>query len=501
MQRHAPDTLGRLTRANLTDTSVFGASVQADVWQVERKPFSRPLARMSAELAANGYDLDIKPWRAAGWEDLTFIVEDRIVPLDAEEDSRLPAIESEWKRRRAKSWIRGVNPFNDLFRAMRQLIITDLGKGIVMTKEMAEGRRVVAVSFIGTTQKYFDWFANFKFQQASGMHYGFMELARQFMGQAARILLPRLAATLGEETYTLADVLLEAQRPDSRVCLWICGHSQGGAIAQTFTHLLMEAGVPASAIQAYTYAAPTVATAGCGLDPSRYPIYNIINADDVITRVGADLRLGVDWIYHPMDAFRRAHYGVEQEQWSAFSRAMFLASRVQSMNDALCWILALVRWLGEQDGEESTQALLKELYPYHIFLKRINLSMGEICGYIEEKLVAQIRELTGAEPDEALCAYFEDALGTFAREMEPEVMGRCLMQSIGGPHRIRPDAKDDAFVPPYLAIVQRHLDSCLQGVWLPDTPRCLAADGEQLLPDRLPAPPLDVPQAKALPEA
>lgn len=481
----APGMRGELTYADLTDVRDFFAPPQADAWGVKRSPFSRQLARMSAELAADGYDLNIKPWIQAGWNDCTFIVEDKVVSLDRDGDSRMASMESEWRRRRAKSLIRGVNPISDLMRAVRQMLVTDLGKTIVLTRMTESGDVLIAISFIGTTQKFFDWFSNFKFQPETGMHYGFLELARQFDVHASRILLPKLAAVLGEETFTLADALIEAAKPDSRFVFWISGHSQGGAIVQTYTHLLAERGISKDRIHGYTFAAPTVAVCDGTSDPKPYPIYNIINADDLVPRVGAQVRLGMDYVYHPDDAFRMQHYRVKEEHRDAFGRASFAMRQIQTMPDMLCWGIAFLRLMREMETDEDLHAMFDEMVPHLSFIKRMNIGAADVAEFLMGKLVGQVTTLTGMPPDEEACAYYEDSIRVMLNDFGAKVMSSVLVESLGAPHRMRPDKSEEDFVSPYLAIVRDKLPMCERGVWMPDEPaRCLDAHGMQLLPQR-----------------
>lgn len=478
---HVPSHLGQLTYADLTDTRQFSFPMEMDAWGVSRAPFSAHIARLSAELAANGYSLDIKPWMAAGWNDCTFVVEDRVILLDREGDSRLAAMESAWKRRRAKALIRGVSPINDLLRAVRQLLITDLGKSIVMTRPGPDGKVIIAISFIGTTQKYFDWFSNFKMHQNTGMHHGFSELAKGFDGQSSRIVLPKLADVLGEASFTLADAILEAQKPDSRFIFWISGHSQGGAIVQTYTHLLLSQGVPHEAIRGYTFAAPTVAAGDGSLDPKAYPVYNIINADDLVPRIGAHVRLGVDHIYYPTNAFRTKYYGVEKEQQEAFDRVRFMGGQVQTTEQALSWIIALLHIM--RDGDEAAEGMFSQLLPHMGMLRKLNLSVSEVAEFLEGKIANQLVALGNTGPDEQMCAQYEASLRTMMGEFDAKTIVAALGKVMIAPHRMSVDKHDEDDVSPYIAIVRRYLGECVQAVWLPERPpRCISARGQLLMP-------------------
>lgn len=481
--------LGELTYTDLGDSDAFSPLLAPDAWGVLRAPFSPRLARMSAELAADVYQLAITPWMKAGWADCTFAIEDRIVVLDRESESRLAAIESEWKRHRAKSLLNGTRPIGDLVRAARQFVVTDMGKSVVMTRLLPDGRAVIAISFIGTTQKFYDWFTNFKFQRGPGMHYGFLELARQFDGQAARVALPGLAAALGRESLTLADVLLEARHPESRYVFWLSGHSQGGALVQTYAHLLLERGVAPSTIHGYSFAAPTVTACGGVVDPKAYPIYNIINADDIVPRVGAHVRLGVDLIYHPDDAFRAAHYRVDEALCPAFERMRFLAAHVNTTEDAFCWGIVFMRLMAAMDPD-GEKAVLAGIFPHQSWLRRMGISPAEIALFFEAKLTEHYRALAGGEPDPVLCARYEEIMRDAEAEFGVEKTAKALLKALALPHRIQPDKKEEAYVPPYIAIVRRYLSETERGVWSGDAPaRCVDRNGEILLPLRPPGVP------------
>lgn len=476
--------LGRLTYTDLADTRDFCTDAADDGWQGRRIPFSRQIARMGAELSADAYSLHLKPWADAGWLDQTFVVEDRIVMLGGDGDTRQAALEGAWNRRKARALLQGGNPITDMMRAIRQIMVTDLGKAIVMSRDTQDGRVLVAISFIGTTEKYFDWFSNFKFQQQTGMHSGFHDLARAFDAQAARILLPQAARTLGEETFTLADAVLEAKRPDGRVRFWLTGHSQGGALVQTYAQLLIAQGVLPERICGYTYAAPTVAAVDSQYDPKGYPIFNIVSTDDIVTRIGAQVRLGVDWIYRPNEAFRERHYRVEEGAKEAVGRVMFHAGQVRSTPDAICWGLAFLRGMHDLSNADL-DSLVAAMMPQMLMVKRLNLGMLEVSTFLQGMLESQYRRLTGREPDEARIQAYADSFYRMLTAYGAKSTASALIKGIVAPHRLRPDKADEAFEPPYIAIVRRHLDGCEQGIWMPEAPaRCLSAEGTVLLPIR-----------------
>ena len=123
------------------------------------------------------------------------------------------------------------------------------------------------------------------------------------------IHLTLLAKTLGMKDLTLSEVFSEAKSPASRFKIWITGHSQGGALTQVYiAEFLSRRGVLHENIFGYSFASPSVATANYCENPGNYPVFNINNADDFAGRVGSALRLGMDLIYYPDEAFRTQSY-------------------------------------------------------------------------------------------------------------------------------------------------------------------------------------------------
>lgn len=480
----AENTRGRLTLADLTDYACMTGEPVEDAWGVSRVPFSPQAARLSAELAANVYDLDIRAWARAGWNDCMFLVEDDVIPLDQESDTKLAALENEWRRRRARSRIHGVSPISDLARAARQLMVTDMSKSVVMTRALPDGRVLIAIAFIGTTTKIYDWFSNFKFSRENGLHNGFLELARRFDALTAQVPLRSLGAAGNDEELTLSQVLDRAAQPESPYLFWLCGHSQGGALVQVYTHLLLARGIRPEAIRAYSFAAPTVAACGAVERADAFPIYNIINSDDVVPRVGAQVRLGVDCVFYPDNAFRQAYYPVKPESRAAFERMQFVASQVRETSDAFCWCVAMLRLLSGDGSEGDADEWLAALFPHASLLQRLNLRPAEVADFFMGKLRTSCLTLCGHAPDESLCRRYEEMMRTFAQELGTRPLAQAIGQCLRLPHAIRPDkhAPDDA-VAPYVAIVRRYCWALTFGVWGGTPPACCRdAQGERLLP-------------------
>lgn len=482
-QMHASSQIGSLTFTDLSDTKVFQTPAVKDAWGVYRRPYVPALARMSAELSADVYGLDIQPWMDAGFEDCTFVVEGRVVLLDRDRDTRIAAIEAEWRRYRARARMKGIRPVEDLLRATRQLYVTDMGKTIIMTKTLADGKVVVALSFMGTTEKFFDWFTNFKVKDKEGMHFGFRELAIQFDKQANKVMLPSVSSHEEETAYTLADVLEEAKLHPDQYIFWISGHSQGGALVQTYVHLLLEKGVLPEQIFAYSFAAPTVAYKGMTENPGAYPIYHIINYDDIVPRTGAQLRLGIDCAYFPDDAFRSVCYKVEPETLPAFMYMIDAVHGMKTTQDVFYMGLALMQWIqkGAEDAESSE--FWGEVIPRYSMMAKLGVNIGDVAEYVITKMGESYAEVTGKQYDDEALSLCTEKIKKAVDEFGVYATVKAMTCAMALPHVICPDKKEEMPLTPYSVIVRKYSHVFRYGTWIQDgKPECVTLQGEPLSP-------------------
>lgn len=460
---------GKRTLEDLADPSDFFAETEADAWGACRAPFSAHLARLSAELAADVYELSLSQWRSAGWQDCTFVVENRVFRLEADGDSHMQLLEREWRRRKARAFLQRRNVVMDSVNALRQIFVTDLGKAVVMTRACEDGKIIVAISFIGTTEKLSDWMSNFKIRESGGLHSGFSALAMQFAAQAPQITLPALGEELSCGTMTLEEILEECKKTDGRFVLWISGHSQGGGVAQAFVQDLLERGVQPAAIRAYTFAAPTVAVCNPSLHPEEYPIYNIVNADDLVTRIGAQVRLGVDCVYYPDEAFRCRYYGVETPH-DAFDRMFSITSQLADQKETFAFAIAMIRLFEKSDGEGVVHDFFNEMIPHLSLLYKMSLSRAEIAAFVLDWLNATYAQVIGGTPDDAQIAYFASELTRCMEDFGGVTSAIALRQAVFAPHHIR-IKHDKTAIPAYIAIVRRFLQDLNFACWRGDVPQ------------------------------
>ena len=168
-----------------------------------------------------------------------------------------------------------------------------------MMHPLPEGRFLLAIGFMGTGKRFYDWISNFRFTTEEGFHKGFYQLCTYFEQGAESIVFPATAKALGLEKLTLGEVLSEMKSLSSRFRLWMAGHSQGAAVMQVFCHRLMtDWGVLAQNMTGYGFASPTVATGRLVQDPAAIRSITSSTATTWCPH-GALLYLGLCWNIRP----------------------------------------------------------------------------------------------------------------------------------------------------------------------------------------------------------
>ena len=454
----SPGAYGRYTQTPLCDAADLLCPPREDAWGYVRLPYSPRLMRLATEIAAATYAFDFAPFFQSGWMDATLQVENRIFPhVDAYYAHKTPHefIRSGMKLRRAKSML---SPsFTDILRAMRQLITTDTGKAVVMALPLDEDHFAIAISFMGTGRKFYDWFTNFKLSSRNGMHDGFLSTARLFDRNSERIAFPRVARALARSTLTLSDILNECTQPDSRFRLFLCGHSQGGAVAQAYCHLLhTEHAVSLAHVTGYTLGSPSAAGIDFPENPAQYPLYHLINEDDLVPRMGASMHLGVEMRFVPDDAFRRHVYPDSGNDDARFRMRAMLRS-VQSMPDALLLLVATLRAVTHLPayGDLTTGTLWAQLNRFIPALHTLGLRPADLAQVLEQRLLAACRTLSPEAADSPRLSLLEHEITDFIVQFGADVFSRCVEELCVAPHMLSYD--HPAHEAPYQSIAARQL--------------------------------------------
>ena len=357
--------LGPITGRDLSDLGSLVKPFVRDPFNRLRPPFSRGAAELSLELASMAYTLDLDPWAEAGWNDFSIQIDDdlqsgltRGTSADGE---RMRALINALKVRRAKAALRERNPVSQVMSALRQRERSDTIKAVCMMHPLPEGRFLLAIGFMGTGKRFYDWISNFRFTTEEGFHKGFYQLCTYFEQGAESIVFPATAKALGLEKLTLGEVLSEMKSLSSRFRLWMAGHSQGAAVMQVFCHRLMtDWGVLAQNMTGYGFASPTVATGRLVQDPAAYPLYHILNSDDMVPRMGALLHLGLCLEYPADDDFRERCYDLSPLPADVAARLALAPYQRAMVNtpSILLYSTAFLQCVAEEKGEEGLNSLL-----------------------------------------------------------------------------------------------------------------------------------------------
>ena len=473
----APDAarrpgLGPITGRDLSGLDSLVRPFVRDPFNRLRPPFSREAAELSLELASMAYTLDLEPWAEAGWNDFSIQIDDALqsglTHGTSADGERMRALINTLKVRRAKAALRERNPVSQVMSALRQRERSDTIKAVCMMHPLPEGRFLLAIGFMGTGKRFYDWISNFRFTTEEGFHKGFYQLCTYFEEGAESIVFPATAQALGLEKLTLGEVLSEMKSLSSRFRLWMAGHSQGGAVMQVFCHRLMnDWGVLAQNMTGYGFASPTVATGRLVHDPAAYPLYHILNSDDMVPRMGALLHLGLCLEYPADDDFRDRCYDLSPLPADVAARLALAPYQKAMVNtpSILLYSTAFLQCMAEEKGEEGLTNLLGRKWAIPAVDRMLQAAGGKAMDLLD-RLVENAQNghtaLTGHPMDEQTLAALRDRMRpvvhAFAfRRLMGAVLAYCMP-----PHHLVHHGQDGA----YAVIVKEGLDRLRPFIWL-----------------------------------
>ncbi|MBR4081270.1 MAG: hypothetical protein IKK21_05755 [Clostridia bacterium] len=453
-----------------------------DAWGMLRPPVSVDAMRMSAQLAADTYAMNVEPWLQAGWRDVTIQLDGELTGGVEQEVTGTTAVDklfSALKLRLVQSRLKQRNAIGQVTGALRQIDGSDTGKALVMIHPAPDGRYVVAVSFMGTGEQLYDWFSNFRMSSEEGIHRGFLQLTRQFEDNEQSVVFPETAQELGLETLTLRHILEEMRHPNSRFVLWLSGHSQGGALMQVYCRRKIEEdGVLPQHIVGYGFASPTVATGTAVNAPGNYPLYHVINADDLVPRMGAAVHLGVLLQYRPDDAMRRACYTWAMDETSLHDRGLvkpivdWMTSTPRCIETGVAYINALA---GQNSADVAESLGAVGLPPALMKVADIaELGVDRLLRYAGRRLAAAYQSISGEEISRARIADMEAMITSVMDEIGVKRFALTLADFLTDPHTINSTRTTS---PAYLYIVQYAMDALEPMQWLRGAPPMMLRAG------------------------
>jgi hypothetical protein len=400
---------------------------------------SKYLAQKSMRYAEAAYGNDFTPYLEDGWQDVV-LVEDGKPFFQATAENPKMAI------------------------SQRELeLLGQTGKSrAVVASRVVNGSPLILITFAGTRASAGEWLDNLNYQLKDGLHAGFSAVAENFDAGAKNIGLPALAKKLGREGLSLSDLIGQ----NGEAALWIAGHSQGGGVAQAYIgRCLPSRGYPTSKAICYTIGAPTVASSSFAQDPSAFQIYNIVNSDDLFTKIGSQVRLGADLVYHPDDSFRAKYYLGQQHAYPSFAESEFFSrsikffDSVRTTADAIEFVTAYSSYAVESGTITLSGNPLKDGMQL----------IGKALGYALMPAFEQGANDTywmyrsNANTSLRIQAYFNRMVAFFGRD-NPADLNMALYMTLSEAHQLSAPAERSQPAA-YQAAVDSYWGSLAKAVW------------------------------------
>ena len=460
---------GQFTGYDLSDTTPL-CMPWKEVNGLLQPVFSRELAALSLELASSAYDMDTDSWQKAGWRDFSYQVDNKLLTgasvNSAEGSGPVDGLMSEYYQQLAKMRLNRKNPISQIRGTLRQREGSDTCKALVMLHPLWSGQYLAAVGFMGTGKRVYDWISNFRVSRSNQMHSGFLQLAKQFEENCEAIQFPETAKELGLERLTLSDILKECKKPTSRFRIWMAGHSQGGAIMQLFAYLAIQRGVLRQNMIGVSFASPSVLYDHPPCELTAFPLYHIINADDVFPRTGALLHVGRCRVFYPDERMRARCYGNKGES-EAFRALLAITRNVTDSGCAFLTVLAILLAIQDTAQGESLTALnslIGSLLPERI-LSAFNERGDDLLRALIQKVKQGYALASGREepPAQTLSA-LKYRVSLLLKEYGSKAFSMAFLSALALPHKLRGPVGTNALAA-YQYIVAERFDELQSRTW------------------------------------
>lgn len=463
---------GRFTQAVLNDTAPLFPPWTADLMGIRRPEMDLNALHLSLELAASSYDLDLTSFLNAGWMDVSVQAESKLFTGLKSPTADLDTtdyVKNSWAWFRSKRDAIHVGFFSQVTDALRQFKASESGKALIMAKKQPDSTYVIAIGFMGTSRKIADWFANLRMTTQDGFHKGFYQLARQLESNEKEILFPTIAEELGLEKLTLADILRECQKENSRFRIWMAGHSQGGAVMQIYSHLkIHEDHVLPKYIVGYGFASPSCSLARAEIAPGDFPLFHIFNSDDYVPHMGSQVHYGLLMTYPANETLRETCYTWSRDENAVALRAKLrrITSRMVDTASCMEYGTAFMNVLLKSPVEDLHETL-GELKLHFLPIKQI-LSFTDKMDYdlielIQKQVNTAYRDLTGKPLDKDHLACIQNEIDALADEVGVKQLSSALGQLLLNPHHLV-SSEADAFGS-YQYITKNGVPNLRHSIW------------------------------------
>ena len=427
---------------------------------------SSGLLRLAASMASAAYTLEVEPFLATGWQDACAQLGPRVTDGLNLPGGGLEALQQARKR------LEGHQISRNLTAGLREWRAGDGVKALVMLRRLPDGRFAVAVSFMGSVQLD-DWMANFDMVSKDGLHRGFLRRAMAFEEVEESIHFPQAAEQLGLEKLTLRMVVEACAREASPFHLFLTGHSLGAAVMQVYAYrLLAIRGVRRELVQGVGFASPKVAAANAVEDPSGWPLCHVLNSDDCVPNMGAEVHLGQCLRYRAGQELREICYPLPCDEASVRARILTLPllAMMRDTPSALAVISGILRAVKDANPADLLPAL-NRLETGLPGVKRL-IEAGDnqtdrIIRYLLRRAEADCESVSGHGTDPALVAEAQARFAGASRELGIQAALSAMSQLGGTAHAMR---RQDGGEAPYPWIAAQRLDRFEPFTWAAGRP-------------------------------
>ena len=435
-----------------------------------RPRFSHSAALLSFELSSSAYDMDLDAWRKAGWHDFSYQIDNKLFTGAAvnknENGAAVVGASNGHFQRFVQAKLNRKNPISQLRGALRQRDGSDTCKAVVMIHPIPGGRYLVAIGFMGTGKRFYDWFSNFRLASEEGVHSGFLQITREFEKNCGLISFPETARELNADQLTLSDILDECRKPGSRFLIWMAGHSQGGAVMQLFSFREIRKGLLRRNMIGYGFASPSVIYENPCCDPCSFPLYHIINSDDVFPRMGAATHMGRCWIMTPDAEMRSVCY---REAWEdpCFRSVLALMRRVTDSGGAFLLTAAMLQALetvNQSDAIAVLNGLMGHLVPEKL-LEPLSSRREDILHALHRRTLKGFALASGKEDMPVSLLYaLQGRITQIISLYGAKAFSRSVLSCLSFPHKLR-GSDPDGWIASYQYILTERFDGLQQKVW------------------------------------
>lgn len=176
------------------------------------------------------------------------------------------------------------------------------------------------------------------------------------------------------------------------------------------------------------------------LDPAAFPLYHVVNSDDVVPRMGGQMHLGALLVYQTTDELRKRCYAWPMDAESV-RRRVLVSRAVAWMRDTPSSIEAMIAYLNvlrEHDPEEiiAGLGLVEAKLPVRRLIAAADTRVDALLRYIARHLAAAYLSITGERLNPSRVAEIQTLLQALVDDMGVKAFSDALTQLTSQPHSI-----------------------------------------------------------------